>query len=1026
MTLENKSVAEATLEHYIYYLRRVEGDDSKAIGKRRAAFEEELRALLAHLERLSSQSIPAWEWPQESEDRHISQRIMRTDWLDNPETGRSYFAEARTYGDVYWLQVGYYQQGKTNPEIFASLHDQIWQPSATDHLLGGSVYLCGIAADRLEDLAAQALEAYTGAPSGAIISTRLANSRAGLYSSSEQPYVTALFYPDAESETWVSHTILNDIALRFELYKHKADRQLIWCKENYPILSEQEQSLRDLLKQTDSVPSADPNLLRRLVQLYRVYNSNVGILIDRQLTIAVNLDNLDTVLDEVGPLANNDLLSNIRSQLRQRQAQLKTNLQYADQLRQQSESTINALRIELELDHLEVEQAEPGEADLIERGGWPGASLSVESDFPSLTPDPLFLRILRLMGQFFQSLIMQFKPPQSVTYPQITPMLDVSLKAPEENLLQHVFRGFGQVFVEKEFGGGYSGTRVLLTLPVIPASAGGFRAARKVTKLGPTLELYRERDNYAQYVQDFLPFCAARVEGDKYYEHKNWAGLNYLFVGGEALGQVMDLEEYYHKAASSQAIKQIVKVLEYLLDKNLGQSWYCKTTQLTCSFAAEYGQHLAEHLRLKLRPRTSDALWSTNRSPGQVAGYKQIEVDTIPDKHAMIRPGKLVSVNGLIVKRIKHSRVKLQDPAGRGIFVGVEFSPRSGVVRELKVGSQVSVRGEVVYNRQGRMEQLVRAAFPDLSNGIDNDSIKLPGVPRAYPNPLWVYPRILNRLLEGRASYVHGDLHLRNVLVDEWGKGWLIDFARVEKRHNLFDFIKLETYIRLMALADDSLTFSLGDYVQFEQALDEAALGRSVTPPKDSYLRTAYEVILTIRRIARNYMDGDNFLSEYLPALFLYCLAVMKYYQEDKPQPTRLAFATACVLGRYILEGADQTYSEVTESESTPVLTVDQPAMNSQHHPGHHQVAMAGEAQESWDTVTIRQLLTAAFNDEELSTFCFDHFRPVYDNFSSEMGKGRKIQRLLDYCDHHDQLEKLLNLIEEHNPFQYTRFRDQR
>jgi hypothetical protein len=449
---------------------------------------------------------------------------------------------------------------------------------------------------------------------------------------------------------------------------------------------------------------------------------------------------------------------------------------------------------------------------------------------------------------------------------------------------------------------------------------------------------------------------------------------------------------------------------------------------LTCSFAAEYGQHLAEHLRLKLRARTSDALWLTNRSPGQGTGYKQIELNAIPDNHAMIRPGTLVSVNGLIVKRIKHSRVKLQDPAGRGIFVGVEFSPRSGVVRELKVGSQVSVRGEVVYNRQGWTEQLVRTTFPDLSNGIDNDSIKLPDVPRAYPNPLWVYPRILNRILEGKASYVHGDLHLRNVLVDEWGKGWLIDFARVEKRHNLFDFIKLETYIRLMPLADDRLRFSLGDYVQFEQALDEATLGRRVTPPKDSYLRTAHEVILTIRRIARNYMDGDNFLSEYLPALFLYCLAVIKYYQEDKPRPTRLAFTTACVLGQYIFEDADQTCSEATDAESgsTPVLTVDQPAMSSQHHPGHRQVVMVGKVQESWDTVTIRQLLTAAFNDEELTTFCFDHFRPVYDNFSSEMGKGRKIQRLLDYCDHHDQLEKLLRLIKEHNPYQYTRFRDQR
>lgn len=86
-------------------------------------------------------------------------------------------------------------------------------------------------------------------------------------------------------------------------------------------------------------------------------------------------------------------------------------------------------------------------------------------------------------------------------------------------------------------------------------------------------------------------------------------------------------------------------------------------------------------------------------------------------------------------------------------------------------------------------------------------------------------------------------------------------------------------------------------------------------------------------------------------------------------------------------------------------------------------VPVPGEAEgPTWDTTKIRQLLIAAFDDQELTTVCFDHFPPVYEDFSSGMSKGQKVQRLLDHCTRHDQLDTLVRLIEEHNPAQYARF----
>jgi len=948
-------ITEPTLEHYIYYLRQVEGDNSNAIQERRAAFEEELKALLAHLERLSSQAIPAWEWPQESEDRRVSQRIVRTGWLDNPATDRSCFVEARTYGNVYWLQVGYYQRGQADPEIFANLRDEAWRSSARDCLLGSSSYLCGIAADKIDQLAAQVLAAYTGDTPGTLVSTHIADGRAGLYGSLGHPHLAVLFYPTAECEEWAGRIFLNDIALRLELYKHKADRQLAWCEENIQLLSEQERALRDLLEEVRQASPADQELLQRFIRLYRVFNGNVGMLADRQTMIEINLENLETVIEDLGSLTEDHLLGPVRDHLRRRQRQLEADLKFADQARQQAERAISALRAELGLDRLVDLQTGRGDVGSIERVGFPGGSPTVEMEIDTLIPEV-----------------------------NVSPR--ISLTTEEKTLLQHVYRGFGQVLVEEEFGGGYGGARVFLILPV---TANNIAAARRVTKIGPRHALRRERDNYVQYVGPFLPFCAARVE--RYHEQADQAGLDYVFAGDGALGQVMTLEEYY-RGASPDTLGQLVKTLDDLLDRELGQRWYGQAAPLPCFFAAEYSQHMVEHLRLKLRPASSDALWSVGQSPPTTIDYRRIEIDAIPREYETMQPGTLLSIEGMIVRRLKPDEVKLEDPGGQGIVVRVEFVPGSNATQELKLGDKVGVRGEVVYNRRGRMEHIVREAFPDLSPGVDSD-FRLPGVTGRYPNPLRVYPRVLGRTLEGRQSYVHGDLHLRNVLVDEWGRGWLIDFARVEKRHNLFDFIKLETYVRLMGLARVDLTFSLGDYVRFEEALADATLGRSVTSPKDPHLLVAYEVILVIRRIARNHMVQEPcFLNEYFPALFLYCLSVMKYYRADAPQPARLVYATASVLARYLLRDG--------KPKPKPPVIGDRPAVNGLRDFGHRWAAMAG---------------VNVYQDRDISdlTCCVNDVQAIHCLLTDPAHGGYQARLLLDITP--DTLPTRNNVLAELN-----------
>jgi hypothetical protein len=200
------------------------------------------------------------------------------------------------------------------------------------------------------------------------------------------------------------------------------------------------------------------------------------------------------------------------------------------------------------------------------------------------------------------------------------------------------------------------------------------------------------------------------------------------------------------------------------------------------------------------------------------------------------------------------------------------------------------------------LEEIVHKIFPKAVT-LDGSQVNIPGVSRTYQYPLAVYPHLLDKVLEGRKSLVHGDLHGRNVLVDERGKGWLIDFAKVGERHNLFDFIKLEVYVRLLALAKEYGAFSLREYVQFEQALNTSVIKENSIPLTNPELVKAYEVMQAIRQMARSYMRGpESFHSEYLTPLFLYCLAIMKYLPYNGAVPTQLVFLTACVTGQY-LEG---------------------------------------------------------------------------------------------------------------------------
>lgn len=75
-----------------------------------------------------------------------------------------------------------------------------------------------------------------------------------------------------------------------------------------------------------------------------------------------------------------------------------------------------------------------------------------------------------------------------------------------------------------------------------------------------------------------------------------------------------------------------------------------------------------------------------------------------------------------------------------------------------------------------------------------------------------------------------------------------------------------------------------------------------------------------------------------------------------------------------------------------------------------------------YNNAALNDLVMAAFDEEELSAFCFEHARPVYNLFASGQTHSQRAQLLIEHAIAQNCLEKLLKNIERANPYQYSAF----
>ena len=128
----------------------------------------------------------------------------------------------------------------------------------------------------------------------------------------------------------------------------------------------------------------------------------------------------------------------------------------------------------------------------------------------------------------------------------------------------------------------------------------------------------------------------------------------------------------------------------------------------------------------------------------------------------------------------------------------------------------------------------------------------------------------------------HGDLNENNVLVDNLGHTWLIDFDKTGKGHILRDVAEMDCIVRFKLLSSDDAT--LQERLEMEEALCSIRQFTDVDQLSQRFvtnnplLAKAYATVVHLRTIARRLVLHSHDIKEYNIALFYYALNTIRFY----------------------------------------------------------------------------------------------------------------------------------------------------
>ncbi len=378
----------------------------------------------------------------------------------------------------------------------------------------------------------------------------------------------------------------------------------------------------------------------------------------------------------------------------------------------------------------------------------------------------------------------------------IEPPAGLQLEPEEMLMLRTIFNHHQRVVLLNEFLSGYSGARTFLVQPIQP---NGQRDAAAIVKIGSRSSIEREAKNYAAYVRDRLPPVTARIQHTPVSRPgSSRAAIQYTFIS-EPDRLPVSLRRVLQQNPDPLYLKKLFDTF--------APSWWLQKHPYTFRLGLEYDRLLPPHY--VLQPVHSQKL-----SP------RLEEKKALPNLPLQLQEEILLGAFRRFEPRTDGSSWTLYGP-------DIPGQPPLRL-RWLSPNLPKNTPARVVADRSGLLAQSVA--------GVNRLSL---------PDPLPTLPSLLEKVIEGTQSIIHGDLNLENALLGPGGLVWLIDFSETRLGHTLFDFAHLSAELVVHHYAPqfssplEFLQQYQGGQLQLLEALDELALRCLFHPSRPQEWQTA-------------------------------------------------------------------------------------------------------------------------------------------------------------------------------------------
>lgn len=482
-----------------------------------------------------------------------------------------------------------------------------------------------------------------------------------------------------------------------------------------------------------------------------------------------------------------------------------------------------------------------------------------------------------------------------------------------QDILCTMFPDALRLVIEKEFvGNSFSGSWIFL-LHLIRDQASQLPV---VVKIASSSLIEKEWEAYQSCIAGKWPQVAQLKSELVLLTGGKFGGVSYSLVG-EGVFAVQSLYRYFLDATLSD-IEAVLKRLGKVLAEALKYSLTSPKFRLRATYDA-------------ILPLN---LWVKCSSPS--AGKEPLLITPTDRPKVSLDIGSDVCLQEFVVSKVdlKDQTITLNLPRPikdlpqdsycvRLKFENVQDMPAYQINQTIS-----PTFGRVIETRSTQWQKEMATVLPSFQ--LHSQSVFLSdGTP--LPNPFVAQQKILERHLDIKRFYIHGDFNLENILVDPEVKDIrLIDFAEAHLDHLLHDFLRLETEVITKLLPSALIEAGLpaqSIYTFYRQLhcvtfqLHPLKIGE----PINKALSRPFVILKMVRDVARNHglFNRDEY-AEYYDCLTLYLLGALKFGNlnrtpdDPKPHPKELAFWGAATIQALL-----QTAPSCSENAKEPIMKYD-------------------------------------------------------------------------------------------------------